>query len=124
MVARLDPLIAERAPWITGTSAGMRLARWSLHELLAYPRTVQMARTLAPLPGPAVMHKAARMIARDVQVSGLSHVPASGPALIVANHPTGIADGLVLTRVLGAVRQDAYFYANADILRVLPLNSP
>jgi putative hemolysin len=38
----------------------------------------------------------------------------------VANHPTGIADGLVLWRVLMRRRRDAFFFANADVLRVLP----
>lgn len=120
MAYRIDPLIVERAPWIARPGLGAAMARPLLHRVLAYPRTIQMAESLAPLEARALMQKAARMIARDVAVSGLSHVPTSGPALIVANHPTGIADGLVLTRILTALRPDAYFYANADILRVLP----
>jgi len=117
---RIDPLIEERAPWITAPGPGPAMARQLLNQVLSYPRTIQIAESLAPLGPRTLMQKAARMIARDVTVSGLSHVPTTGPALIVANHPTGIADGLVLTRVLSAVRPDAYFYANADILRVLP----
>lgn len=117
---RLDPLITERAPWIAEPGAKSALARKALHRLLSYPRTVQMAEYLSPMDARTLMQKAARMIARDVQVSGLSNIPSSGPALIVANHPTGIADGLVLTRLLTALRPDTFFYANADILRVLP----
>ena len=59
-------------------------------------------------------------MARDVEASGLHNIPASGPALIVANHPTGIADGIILQHVIQNVREDAYFYANSDILRILP----
>ena len=43
-----------------------------------------------------------------------------GPALIVANHPTGIADGIILNGLLNTIRPDAYFFANRDILRVFP----
>jgi putative hemolysin len=59
-------------------------------------------------------------LARDVTVSGLGHLPRHGPALIVANHPTGIADGIILHSALRQVRQDAYYFANHDILKVLP----
>jgi putative hemolysin len=120
MIDRIDPLIAERAPWIEGHGPVPRAARRLLDGLLSYRRTVQLAESLAPLPARPLMQKAARMIARDVAVTGLSQIPSSGPALIVATHPTGIADGLVLTRILTARRPDLFFYANADILRVLP----
>jgi putative hemolysin len=66
------------------------------------------------------MDTVARLIARRISASGLHNVPASGPALIVANHPTGIADGLVLWRLLARRRPDAFFFANADVLRVMP----
>ena len=85
------------------------IARKALHGLLSYPRTVQMAEYLAPMDARTLMQKAARMIARDVEVTGLSNIPDRGPALIVANHPTGIADGLVLTRILASRRPDRVF---------------
>ena len=45
---------------------------------------------------------------------------ATGPALVVSNHPTGIADGIVLYGALAKVRPDLFFFANADAIRVLP----
>ena len=62
----------------------------------------------------------ARRIARRVSVEGLENVPAGGSAMIVANHPTGIADGIILHDLLSRRRTDAFYYANSDILRVLP----
>jgi putative hemolysin len=120
MQDRLEPLIAERAPWLFAERPGTRLARGLLNHLLGARATLRLAETLEPLPAGAVMDAAARRIARRVQVRGLDHVPSSGPALIVANHPTGIADGIVLWHVLAARRPDLFFYANSDILRVLP----
>jgi putative hemolysin len=117
---RIDPLIAERAPWLAAGPMGARLARPLLNRLLGQARTIALADALAPRPGPAAMDTAARLLARRISATGLGHVPASGPALIVANHPTGIADGLVLWRLLARRRPDAFFFANADVLRVLP----
>ena len=39
---------------------------------------------------------------------------------MVANHPTGIGDGIILYHILATYRPDVFFYANADILKVLP----
>ena len=61
-----------------------------------------------------------QQLAQSVQFSGLTNVPAHGPAMIVCNHPTGIADGVVLHHVLAQRRPDLYFFANRDILRVFP----
>jgi len=120
MATRIDPLIAERAPWLARTPWARTLARPVLDRLLGHGRTVALAETLAPRPAHAVMEATARLIARRVSVQGLSHIPATGGALIVANHPTGIADGLVLWRLLMRRRPDAFFFANADVLRVMP----
>ena len=40
--------------------------------------------------------------------------------MVIANHPTGIADGIVLYGALSKVRPDLFIFANADALRVLP----
>ncbi|MDG4648085.1 1-acyl-sn-glycerol-3-phosphate acyltransferase [Roseibacterium sp. SDUM158017] len=120
MQSRIDPLIAERAPWLATQHPAAALARAILDRLLGQRRTVALAEALAPRPAEAVMDTAARLIARRITASGLQNVPSSGPALIVSNHPTGIADGLVLWRVLARRRTDAFFFANSDVLRVLP----
>tara|TARA_R110000744_G_C19338890_1_gene559275 strand:+ start:27 stop:632 length:606 start_codon:yes stop_codon:yes gene_type:complete len=40
--------------------------------------------------------------------------------MIVANHPTGLADGVAIWDLLRKVRHDVIFFANADALRVNP----
>jgi putative hemolysin len=120
MQDRLDPLIAERAPWLFSGRARDRLARDGLMRLLGYRRTLALATALEPLPAPAIFDRVAALIAREVEATGLEHIPAEGPALVVANHPTGIADGVVLWHLLARRRPDLYFYANRDIVRILP----
>lgn len=120
MQDRLDPLIAERAPWLFAPGAFPGLARRALTQLLGYPRTVALGTELAPLSSPEIMSVMAHLLARQVEVKGLANLPRQGPALVVATHPTGIADGIMLHAVLSRKRDDAFFYANSDILRVLP----
>ncbi|MEM9974726.1 MAG: 1-acyl-sn-glycerol-3-phosphate acyltransferase [Pseudomonadota bacterium] len=120
MKERLDPLIAERAPWLFESTLWAPPARHVLTRLLGYNRTIALAEYLQDLPTYQILNVMAQLLAKDVETRGLSHIPRHGPALIVANHPTGIADGIILNTVLRDLREDAFFYANSDILRVLP----
>jgi len=120
MQDRLNPLIAERAPWLFRPDPASRAARAAVMRLLNYPETLQLALMLRDLTASEIFARVGEQLAQQVQISGLDHVPRYGPALIVANHPTGVADGIMLHHALRGVRPDMFFYANADILRVFP----
>ncbi|HUH58845.1 MAG TPA: GNAT family N-acyltransferase [Candidimonas sp.] len=49
----------------------------------------------------------------------LAHIPAHGGAILVANHPHGVIDGLALAVLLRQVRSDVRFLAN-DLLGRVP----
>jgi putative hemolysin len=116
----VDELIYERAPWLRRGGIGVALARRLLNGILHYERTIQISETLRAMPGPALMQSLADMIALHVEIKGLENLPTEGPALVVCNHPTGIADGIVLYGALAQRRPDLFFFANADALRVMP----
>lgn len=120
MQSRLDPLIAERAPWFYSGKPHHAVIRSAMMALLQYPRTLDLGAEFRDLPTEEIVRRMQALIVRDLRVEGLEHIPATGPALIVSNHPTGIADGLVLHAVVSAVRDDLFIYANHDIIRVLP----
>jgi len=120
MEHRIDPLIAERAPWLYSDRPGTRIARRLLNRLLGYDTTVAIAKTLQDAPSSAIMSTMGARLGQMVEARGLSQIPRHGPALIVANHPTGIADGIILNHLIAGARPDAYFFANRDILRVFP----
>lgn len=120
MEDRIEPLIAERAPWLYSKRAGTGIAKRCLHRLLGYDKTVEIATSLQDAPACEIMDQMATRLSSMVAASGLGHIPTHGPALIVANHPTGIADGIILHGLIAAKRPDAYFFANRDILRVFP----
>ena len=120
MQDKIDPLIAERAPWLFTGRPHHTLARHLLTRLLGYPKTVAIGTAVEHEPTERIMATMAQIIAQDVQVTGLDNIPRNGPAMVVANHPTGIADGIILWSVLQSVRPDLFIYANSDILRILP----
>lgn len=120
MQARLDPLIAERAPWLYSSRPHHRLAWHAMMRLLRYPQTIELGASFFDMPPEQIFRRMTDLIVRDLQVDGLENIPASGPALIVANHPTGIADGIFLHAAISQRRPDLFIYANHDMVRVLP----
>lgn len=114
-----DQLIAERGQRIVN-SRFWPLLRPLLHKILHYREAVRMADDLAPLPGHAAMDYMSRLLALDLDVRGLEHVPASGSIIIAANHPTGIADGVAVYDALRRVRPDIAIFANRDAIRINP----
>ncbi len=55
--------------------------------------------------------------------AGLARIPAKGPAIIVANHPMGLADGAILGALLESIRPDIRFLANSLLMRVPQLRN-
>lgn len=117
---RIDPLIAERAPWVYRKGPHVRVVRGLLHLMLGYDRTLAIASAIKDMAAPDLMDTLAALIAHNVEVDGLENVPASGAAMVVCNHPTGIADGIILWSVLRVRRPDLFYFANRDAIRVMP----
>lgn len=120
MKDRIDPLIAERAPWLFESGPVAAASRRALMSLLGYERTLTLGELYRDWPTDHVMRHVAGLLARDLTITGLENIPRQGSALIVANHPTGIADGIMLHHALYPLRPDMFIYANSDILRIMP----
>lgn len=58
----------------------------------------------------------------DVVGGALSHIPANGPLILIANHPYGILDGLMMGHVLDRMRGDFRILANSVFRRAEALN--
>jgi putative hemolysin len=114
-----DVLIAERAPRLTG-SLVWPLIRPLFYKLLNYRDAVRMADAVKPLSGAEALDYMSNLMDLKVAVMHPERIPASGRCIIVANHPTGIADGIAVFDAIRARRTDAVFFANADALRVSP----
>jgi putative hemolysin len=118
--AIVDELIEERAPGLFGNPLGRAFMRAVLFKLLHYDEAVELARMIHAMRAREIFDLASRNLALEVRTDGLAHVPARGPVLITPNHPTGIADGIVVYDALKSVRPDLMFFANRDALRVAP----
>ena len=115
----VDVLIEERAPNLAA-SALWPLIRPALYAILGYRKARRMADAIAPMPGRAALDYASALLSLKAEARGLERLPASGRLVVIANHPTGIADGVALYDVVKPLRPDVVFYANADAHRIAP----
>jgi putative hemolysin len=115
----VDELIEERCPRLAALPA-WPLVRPLLYGALNYRAARAMADAIAPLSGQKALAYISTLLHLKLDVVGLEHLPREGRCVVVANHPTGIADGIAVSDLIGRVRRDDIFFANADALRVCP----
>ena len=115
----IDVLIEERAPHLA-KSAAWPLMRPAIYAALNYKWARRMADDIGPLSGKGAMDYMSDLLGLRLDVKGLERVPKAGRCVIVANHPTGIADGAAMYDAIKPVRPDIMFFANADAHRVCP----
>lgn len=116
----VDVLIEERAgSLLEHPLTWWAVQRW-LYPILNYEAAVRLADSVAPLGGLDVLEHVSRWLDVRVDVDGLERVPRQGLVFVLANHPTGIADGIAVYQALKEIRPDLYFVANRDALRVAP----
>lgn len=116
----VEELIAERAPRLMSRPRLFRFVRPLLYRMLAYDAAVFLADIIRPLTGHQAFQRVSRHINPRPAVVGLSNLPRTGACVIIANHPTGLADGLAVFQAIRERRPDHLFLANADALRVIP----
>lgn len=116
----VEELISERAPKLVGRPRLWRAIRPLLYRLLAYDAAVFLANAVRPMSGHDAFRMVSRHISPRVAVEGLQNIPRTGPCIIIANHPTGLADGVAVFQAIRDRRRDHVFLANADALRVIP----
>jgi len=115
----VDVLIAERAPRLTASPV-WPVVRPALYSVLNYRAAVRMADAIQNLSGAETLDHVSDLLSLKVSTAHLDRLPTSGRCVVVANHPTGIADGVAVYDAVRQRRPDAIFFANADALRVSP----
>lgn len=115
----VDTLIDERGHDLMATW-WWPLVRPLVYRSLKYSAAINMATAIRALDGLDVFHYLSDLLRLSVETEGLENVPESGPVVLVSNHPTGIADGVVLYDALKGRRTDFSIFANRDAVRVSP----
>ncbi len=116
----VDQLILERAPRLLAEPFARATFTKFLLGPLRYPEARAMADRVADLPGARIMDMLATDLALDTEDTGLPYLPERGSAILVANHPTGLADGIAVWQSGKRRRPDMRFLVNGDALRVAP----
>jgi len=72
-----------------------------------------------PRAGESFFAAAVRKLDLDVRydAQALASLPASGPLVIVANHPYGVLDGIVISWLVEKIRRDFVVLTNAVLMR-------
>lgn len=116
----VDIMIEERCPtWVRHWS--WPVVRPVLYSMLGYRKALRWADEIKKLPsGEACFAYLDKALDLRVTATGLERVPRTGRAVIVSNHPTGLADGSIALAALKPIRTDIEIMANADACRVNP----
>ena len=116
----IDTLIEERAVRLMQNAAVWKVVKTTLYPVLGYDKGVELADRIADMSGLEALRHFSNMLNLQVVTQGLEHVPATGLAMVMPNHPSGIADGVAVFDALKHVREDISFFANRDAIRVSP----
>lgn len=116
----VDTLIEERAAKLMRRPLVWKAVQRYMYPLLGYHDAIAMVNELQQASGREVFDWLSRRLSMRVEHAGLEHLPRRGRAVVMANHPAGIADGIAVYDAIRAVRDDVVFLANRDAIRALP----
>lgn len=87
--------------------AAIRAIEWMTGKITIIRRIQEFERRRAPV-GHAFWAACLDVMRVELQtpLDELRRIPADGPIIVVANHPHGLVDGMVLAELIGRVRED------------------
>jgi putative hemolysin len=116
----VDLLIEERAAGLLARPLLWRLLRPSILPILGYKQAIEAVDHTAEMGGLEIFHYVSERLRMNVLSEGMEHIPRQGGAIIMPNHPAGIADGIAVFDALKEIREDVIFFANRDAIRAAP----
>ena len=113
----IDTLIEERAVKLRQNERLWKLVREYLYPVLGYQQAIDLVDEVQGMSGYAVFEHVSQLLSMRVTIEGLEHLPTSGRAVVMPNHPAGIADGIAVFDAIKEKRPDVIFFANRDAVR-------
>lgn len=114
----IDELIEERCPSFVSHWT-WPVVRPLLLSALGYRTAVRWADHMQDLGGAEAFDYLVDELSLKLEIEHLDRIPATGRAVVIANHPTGLADGAAMWDLMMRVRRDVVFFANADAVRIV-----
>ncbi len=113
----VDELIEERAEKLRQSPRIWAMVQKYLYPVLGYQTAIDLVDEVQGMSGFAVFEHMSDLLKMRVTVEGLEHLPADGRAVLMPNHPAGIADGIAVFDAIKHLRPDMTFFANRDAVR-------
>lgn len=90
------------------TSTAIKTIEWFTGKLRIIRMVNRFERMNADHRGQAFWHGALGVMGVELQTpeEQIQNIPKEGPIVVVANHPHGLVDGMVLAELIGRVRED------------------
>lgn len=117
MVHIVDTLIEERAEKLRQHPYLWSFVQRFMYPLFGYQDAVSLINHIQTMSGFDVFQHLSSTLKMQVHVEGLEHLPCSGRAILMPNHPAGIADGVAVFDAIKEIRPDVVFFANRDAVR-------
>jgi putative hemolysin len=116
----VDVLIEERAAKLIRRPAVWWLVQRFLYPLLNYEQTIATIDRVQSMGGLEILQYLSETLDMKLECQGLENLPERGCAVVTANHPAGISDGVAVFDAMKNVRHDITFFANRDAVRAAP----
>ncbi len=113
----VDVLIEERATKLRRHPRLWSLVKRIMYPILGYRRTIELVDEVQAMSGFETFEHLTQLLQMNVSVAGLPHIPKTGRAVLMPNHPAGIADGIAVFDAVKDIRPDVTFFANRDAVR-------
>ena len=116
----VDILIEERATKLMKNPRIWSFVQSRLYPYLKYQEAKELIDQVTPMGGRDIFDHLGKLLNLNLKATGLKNIPAAGRAILMPNHPSGIADGVAVYEAIKSVRQDIKFFANRDAVRCAP----
>lgn len=98
---------------------------WNALQTMLFPYlkindTKDVVDIIGAAPCDRIMAYLEQELQLKLQLNNLHHMPATGPCILVANHPTGMIDALAIYFAVRGVRRDVAIFSNRDAIRAAP----
>ncbi len=113
----VDELIEERAIKLKKHPHLWGWIQRFFYPVFGYQAAIDLVDYVQGMSGFEVFEHVSRLLEMQVSVTGIEHLPPDGRAVLMPNHPAGIADGIAVFDAIKAVRPDMSFFANRDAVR-------